>query len=152
MIALRRYCSADLPAIAALFYETVHTVCGRDYGREALEAWASGSIDEAAWDASLQAHVSLIAQVDGEIVGFGDMDATGYLDRLYTAAAWQGRGVGTAICDALEATVPAARYTTNASITARSFFARRGYRVLCAQQVVRRGVTLTNYKMEKSGK
>lgn len=151
-ILLRRYRADDLPALTALFYTTVHTVCAKDYGREKLDAWASGTIDEAAWDASLRAHVSLVAEADGKIVGFGDMDATGYLDRLYTAADWQGRGVGTAICDALEAAVSSACYTTHASITARPFFERRGYCVLYAQQVVRRSVTLTNYRMEKRTK
>ena len=146
---LRPYRSADLSALALLFYHTVHTVCTRDYTPQQLDAWASGSIDEAAWDASLRAHVTQVAEVSGEIVGFGDMDESGYLDRLYVAAEWQHCGIATAICDALEAAVPSACYTTHASKTARTFFEQRGYRVLYAQQVVRQGVTLTNYVMEK---
>ena len=34
--------------------------------------------------------------------GFADMDADGYLDRLYVHKDYQGRGVATALCDALE--------------------------------------------------
>ena len=148
-IDLRPYHTTDLPALARLFYRTVHTVCTQDYTPQQLDAWADGSIDEAAWDASLRAHVTRIAEVSGEIVGFGDMDETGYLDRLYVAADWQKRGIATAICDALEAAVPSACYTTHASKTARTFFERRGYRVRYAQKVVRRSVALTNYVMEK---
>ena len=148
-IDLRPYCFADLPALARLFYRTVHTVCAQDYTPQQLDAWASGSIDETAWDVSLRAHVTRIAEVDGEIVGFGDMDETGYLDRLYVAADWQHIGIATAICDALEAAVPTACYTTHASKTARAFFERRGYRVRYAQEVVRRDVKMTNYVMEK---
>ena len=150
-IDLRPYCTADLPALARLFYRTVHTVCAKDYTPQQLNAWASGSIDEAAWDASLRAHVTRIAEVGGEIVGFGDMDETGYLDRLYVAADWQKCGIATAICDALEAAVPSACYTTHASKTARTFFECRGYRVRYAQAVERRGVKMTNYVMEKRG-
>ena len=57
----------------------------------------------------------------------------------------QGRGVASALCDAL----PAARIT-HASITARPFFERRGWHVVKEQQVERRGVLLTNFVMERS--
>ena len=40
--------------------------------------------------------------MDGQIVCFGDMDETGYLDRLYVHKDYQCRGVASAICDALE--------------------------------------------------
>ena len=39
--------------------------------------------------------------------------------------------------------------TTHASITARPFFARRGYIVKRKQRVVRKGISLTNYVMVK---
>ena len=85
------------------------------------------------------------------MAGFADMDQAGYLDRLYVHRDFQRRGIATALCDALEAACPCARYTTHASITARPFFLARGYRVVRAQQVERRGVKLTNFVMEKPG-
>ena len=91
------------------------------------------------------------AEMDGKIVGFGDMDETGYLDRLYVHKDYQRRGVATAICDALEQRTKAAEFTTHASITARPFFEKRGYTVAREQQVERRGVWLTNFVMKKSG-
>ena len=39
--------------------------------------------------------------------------------------------------------------TTYASITAKSFFEKRGYKVIKEQHVERKGVLLTNYLMEK---
>ena len=41
------------------------------------------------------------------------------------------------------------KITTHASITAKSFFLKRGYQVIKEQQVIRNGVVLTNYVMEK---
>lgn len=38
---------------------------------------------------------------------------------------------------------------THASITARPFFEKRGYRVVKEQQVERRGIRLTNFVMKK---
>ena len=73
----------------------------------------------------------------------------GYLDRLYVHKDYQGMGVGTAICDALESHIHEGRIYTHASITARPFFEKRGYRLVKEQQVERRGVLLTNFVMEK---
>ena len=141
---LRAYQSGDLPAILNLFRDTVHTVCARDYTRSQLDAWAPAELDAAAWDASLLAHQTLVAEENGSIIGFADLAEDGYLDRLYVHRDWQGRGVASALCDAL----PGARLT-HASLTARPFFERRGWHVVREQQVERRGVRLTNFVMER---
>ena len=141
---LRAYRGSDLPAILSLFRDTVHTVCARDYTRSQLDAWAPAEPDAAAWDASLRAHRTLVAEEDGRILGFADLGSDGYLDRLYVHRDWQGRGVASALCAAL----PGAR-RTHASITARPFFERRGWHVVKEQRVERRGVALTNFVMEK---
>ena len=149
-MTLRPYRTGDLAAIAALFYESVHTLCRSDYTKEQLGAWATGHIDEIAWDASLRAHHTLVAEENGVLLGFADMAEDGYLDRLYVHPAHTKKGVATALVNALEAACPAAQFTTHASMTARPFFEKRGYRVEQEQQVVRRGVTLTNFIMKKT--
>ena len=146
---LRLYESGDCPALARLFYDTVHTVNGRDYTPEQLAAWADGQVDLSAWDTSFLAHHTLVAEEDGVILGFADMDGSGYLDRLYVHKDRQSQGVASALCDALEDACPAAVFTTHASLTARPFFEGRGYRVLRRQTVIRHGVALDNYVMEK---
>lgn len=147
---IRRYEPEDLGQITALFYDTVHTVNAADYSPEQLDAWADGALDLDRWNGSLLAHHSLVA-VEGRdlIVGFGDIDETGYLDRLYVHKDRQGLGIATALCDRLERAVDAPVITTHASITARPFFEGRGYRVLREQRVERHGVRMTNYVMEK---
>ena len=145
---LRAYQSSDCGEMAALFYETVHTINAADYTTEQLRAWATGEVDLAAWDRSFQEHDTVVAVEDGIIVGFGDMDASGYLDRLYVHRAYQGQGIASAICDRLEGRIPG-KIVTHASLTARPFFEKRGYRVVREQQVERRGVKLTNFVMEK---
>ena len=149
---IRPYTAADCPAVLALFYHTVHTVNRRDYAPDQLDAWAPADPDAARWDSSLRQHTALVAEDEaGRLLGFADMDvAAGYLDRLYVAAGCQRQGVGTALCDALEGQLaPGARVTVHASLTARPFFEARGYQVVRARQVERRGVTLPNLVMEK---
>lgn len=143
-MTLRPYRSEDCPALAALFYDTVHTVNARDYTPEQLDAWAGGRVDLDAWDASFLAHTTLVAEAEGIIVGFADLAEDGYLDRLYVHKDWQGRGVATALCDALSGAK-----LTHASLTARAFFEKRGWRVVKQQQVERRGVLLTNFVMKR---
>lgn len=147
-VQIRRYKPRDAGELAELFYQTVHAVNARDYTQKQLDAWADGKMDLNAWDQSLREHVSFVAVVGGVIAGFGDVDRTGYLDRLYVHKDYQGRGVATALCGALEQ-VAAGDVVTHASITARPFFEKRGYRVLRKQQVIRQDVSLTNYVMKK---
>ena len=145
---LRRYKQSDCRELAELFYNTVHTVNAADYNNEQLNAWATGRVDLEAWNKSLQEHYS-IAVDKGIIVGFGDIDQTGYLDRLYVHADYQGRGIATAICNKLEQSV-SGKIVTHASVTAKPFFEKRGYKVIKEQRVERQGVFLTNYVMEKA--
>lgn len=146
---IREYRSSDLREIVELFYDTVHTVNAGDYTPEQLNAWADGSPDLAEWGRTLLEHIAFVAEDGGGIVGFGDIDPSGYLDRLYVHKDCQRRGVAAALCDALEGAVNAERIITHASITAKPFFEKRGYQVAWEQQVLRHGTALTNYRMEK---
>ena len=146
---VREYQRDDCKEIAELFYNTVHTVNANDYTEEQLTAWATGNADLEQWDRSLQEHFSLVAVDAGMIVGFGDIDSTGYLDRLYVHKNYQRKGIATAICDVLEQAV-VGKVITHASITARPFLENRGYKVIREQQVTRQNVLLTNFIMEKS--
>ena len=123
-----------------------------------LDQWQKGYPSREVWIQDIEDGCAYLAVEDGQIVGFGDMDDTGYLDRLYVHAKYQGRGIASAICDRLErkwleqksAGKPVSKkIITHASITARPFFEKRGYRVVKEQQVTRQGVLLINYVMEK---
>lgn len=145
---LRKYNPSDCREIAKLFFDTVHTINAKDYTEEQLNAWASGKVDIKNWNRSFLRNHSIVAEEHGIIVGFGDMDKSGYLDRLYVHKDFQNKGIATAICNALEASAPD-RIITHASITAKGFFIKRGYRVIKSQQVERKGVLLKNFIMEK---
>lgn len=145
---IREYQSADCKELTELFYNTVHTVNAKDYTKEQLDVWATGQVNLKKWNQSLQEHFSIVVVDDDVIVGFGDIDVTGCLDRLFVHSDYQGKGIATAICNQLEAAVQGS-IVTHASITARPFFENRGYIVIKEQQVVRQGISLTNFIMEK---
>lgn len=145
---IREYRPEDCAELTRLFYDTVHTVNRKDYTPAQLDAWADGTPDLERWNRSLQEHFSLVALEGKQIIGFGDMDSTGYLDRLYVHKDYQSKGVATALCDRLEQAVDGT-IVTHASITARPFFEGRGYVMVKAQQVERKGILLRNFVMEK---
>lgn len=148
-IHIRLYQPADLPQIGQLFYDTVHKVNAKDYTQEQLDAWADGKIDAAAWDESFQKHYAIVAEKDGMIVGFGDIDLQkSYLDKLYIHKDHQRQGIANLICNELEKATAIRPITVHASVTAKPFFEKRGYRTLEKQEVERKGVKLINYVME----
>ena len=145
---IRKYQPSDCKELTELFYNTVHNVNAKDYTKEQLNVWATGQVDLEKWNDSLQKHFSVVA-VDNEIiVGFGDIDKTGYLDRLFVHTDYQSKGIATAVCNQLEQAIKG-DITTHASITAKSFFEKRGYKIAKEQQVERQGIFLTNYVMIK---
>ena len=112
--------------------------------------------DRMLWKESCHDHYCLIAEDKHEILGFGDITKKGYLDRLFTNANYQRCGVANRLCSMLEEytfqelAVPSVHVA--ASITALRFFLDRDYRIITKQQVMRRGIALTNYAMAKYSK
>lgn len=145
---LRAYQQSDCESLAELFYHTVHIINAKDYTKEQLDVWAARQVDLEKWNQSLQEHYSIVAVENGVIAGFGDIDKTGYLDRLFVHADNQGKGIATAICEQLEQVVKG-NITTHASITAKPFFEKRGYKVVEEQQAERQGIYLTNFVMSR---
>ena len=145
---IRRYQHSDCKELAELFYNTVHNVNVKDYTQEQLAVWADGKTDLKKWNELLRTHYTIVAVKNEIIVGFGDIDKTGYLDHLFVHADYQGIGIATLICNQLEQAVQG-KIITHASITAKPFFEKRGYKVVEKQNVQRQGVFLTNYIMEK---
>ena len=81
---LREYIPSDCAQLAELFHQTVHSVNAKDYTQEQLDAWATGEVDFQAWDESFRTHRTIVATENGAIVGFGDMDGSGYLESIRT--------------------------------------------------------------------
>lgn len=152
-IALRSFRAEDLQEILTLFYQTIHYINAKDYTEEQLDVWAPQYPDEQAWLCSLEDHVTIVACHEAKIIGFGDITKMGYLDRLYVHKDFQRWGVGTLLTESLEQyakEMGQKQVTTAASITARPFFAQRGYQLLKEQQVWRKGIGLTNFLLAKN--
>jgi putative acetyltransferase len=94
---VREYRAGDVAAIVALFRDTVRLVNSRDYSPEQVEAWAPDDIDVGVWAHRLARAFSVVAEIDGRVAGFADVEDVGHLDCLYVHAGHQRCGVGRAL-------------------------------------------------------
>lgn len=145
---IRQYKNNDFETVAKLFYETVHTVNAEDYASEQLTAWAKSPDSLKSRQNDLLKQFTLIAEINGAVVGFGSIDQAGRLDLLFVHKDHQRTGVATALCNKLERGFSAVK--TYASITAKPFFEKRGYAVIKSQTVERSGIKLQNFEMLKT--
>jgi putative acetyltransferase len=146
---IRSYKQTDCEGMAALFYDTVHSVNCADYTEEQLSAFASGEVSLEEWNRAFSENHTVVALDDGKIVGFGTIEKTGHIDKLYVHKAFLRRGIGSAICDVLEQNFWEGKITVNSSITARPFFEARGFTVIKELLSVYGCVHLTEFVMEK---
>lgn len=151
---IRTFKSLDLEAILQVFYEAVHTTGAKYYDQEQVNTWApEDGLDKDSWLKSLSDNITYVVELDGKIVGFGDMTHTGYIDRLYVLKNYQGQGVALAILKKLEEEahrLDLKELTTEASIMAMPLAKRQGYEVVAEQRKVYRGKEFINYIMRKN--
>jgi len=149
---IRSFVDTDLEPITRLFTESVHTLAVGAYGDGQREAWAPRPPDTDYWRRRLQPLRTLVAENDGELVGFISFQENGHIDMMYTAPRHSRRGVATVLFKRVEATLISLgviELFTEASLVARPFFERHGFRVTEEQNVSVRGTTLTRFAMSK---
>ncbi|MBU4638303.1 GNAT family N-acetyltransferase [Bacillus toyonensis] len=151
-IIIRTFQKEDLETVLQLFYETVHTVNARDYNELQLQAWAPKRLDRERWLQSLEKNICYVAEYRGVIVGFGDYNDEHYIDRLFTHKDYQGKGVASYILQKLEkeaVNLGHGDIYIEASITAKSFFERKGFICIKEQKKQHNGQIFINYVMKK---
>jgi len=151
---LRKYHPNDCKEVLELFYNTIHSINAADYTNSQLDAWASKEMDLYTWNERLLRNdYAVVAELNDIIVGIGTADDTGYFDLLYVHKDYQRMGIATLIANDIEVYLfnkGAQAISTDASITAKPFFVKRGYFVQKEQSVWCRGQYLTNFKMQKA--
>ena len=149
---VRKFIESDVEQILQLFYDTIHTINAKDYSKSQLDAWGVENPEKDKWLDSLKHNITFITEINGKIVGFGDLNDKKYIDRLYTHKDYQGLGSASKILCTLEQEAKKLGYTelyTEASITAKPFFQNRGYKILQSQNKQHNGHVFVNFIMKK---
>lgn len=149
---IRLYTPADLDGLIRLFHASVRRIAIKDYTEDQVKAWAPDDADRERWASRRASRPTWVAEIDGVLAGFTDLEPDGHVDMMFVHPDHQGRGVAGALLRQVEAEAARLgldRLFTEASITARPFFERKGFRVIAPQTVSVRGQDMTNYRMEK---
>jgi putative acetyltransferase len=149
---IRDYCSSDAPAITRLFYDTVHSVNLQHYSEQQVAAWAPAVPDPGIWHLRMSQGCTLVAEENGQIIAFAELERDGHLDLFYCRKDAIGRGVGRTLYGTVElkaVELGLDRIFTDSSLTARPFFERCGFSTVRRQIVTRSGIELSNFRMEK---
>jgi len=150
-LSVRSSRSSDLDAVVAIFLGAIREVAGKDYDPAQIDAW--GWVDRDAWAKRRPSRPGWVALRDAAVIGFADLEPDGHLDLMYVHPAHQRIGVASLLLATIEADAKVqklSRLFTEASVTARPFFEKRGFAVLAEQLVVLRGQRLAKFRMEKS--
>ena len=149
---IRKFRNGDEERLRQLFFETIRHVNAADYTPEQLRAWAPDDMDAERWAQRVRAIDPFICEIDGQIVGYADLQDTGYIDHFFVDRHYQRCGAGRALMTEIEKTALGKgieELTAHVSITARPFFESFGFEVIDPQVVTIEGVELTNYIMRR---
>ncbi|QGM99026.1 GNAT family N-acetyltransferase [Methylocystis parvus] len=149
---LRPFLPSDAPTLAALFRASVEELTAEDYSDDQREAWASVADDEEAFARKLAGELTIVAIIGVEIAGFASLKDNTLFDMLYVRPDLAGRGVGSALADAIEKLAGGRgtkKLTVEASDAAREFFAARFYVAQSRNTVTVGGEWLGNTTMIK---
>lgn len=152
-ISVRNYRPEDVEALANIFFNTIHRINIEHYTEEQVDVWAPrSSLETEGWAKKFSRTNPIIALAGDKIVGFAEFEPNGHIDCFYCHHEWIGKGVGSALMSEILTRAKSSnidRIFSEVSITARPFFEKQGFAVLTEQKVVRNGIELTNFKMER---
>lgn len=154
---LRRFKEEDTKQLCDIYYDTIHNVNKNDYTEEELEAWApSNSYNEESYkkDTERWNKINPFVVVDNDIaVGFAELEDNGHINCFFVHHEYQGRGVGSMLLDACMEEAVKLKYkkiVAEVSITAKTFFQRKGFRVIKPIVCEISGLKMNYFLMERN--
>ena len=147
---IRRYAPGEEASLFEVFFTAVHLVACHDYTTEQVEAWAPRNLDMTLWQNKIRAINPFVAELDGEFVGYADVQSSGYIDHFYVSGKHPRRGIGSLLMNRIleEASLLGVRtLTSHVSRTAQPFFAKFGFHVTEQRYPEVRGIVIPNAGM-----
>jgi putative acetyltransferase len=155
MIRLRPFRPGDEGALRAVFTSAIREVASRDYTPQEIDAWAPlewDADDLEDWAKRMHGLQPFVAEIGDRIVGYADLQPSGYIDHFFVAGQAGGQGVGGALMRRIVAEAGArglAELTSHVSLTAQPFYAHFGFEILEQCRPVIGDVELRNALMRK---
>lgn len=130
-ITVRQASEADKPALKAILRDTFDSTWRPHITPAAIERYLTASLA----DRFIEEHGQecLVAQADGEVVGFVHWEGD-FIDALHVRASYARKGIGRRLMDGAEAAIAAAGFgqvrleTDTFNEASQAFYRSRGYR------------------------
>jgi len=153
IMLIREFKIGDENALWEVFYSAIHVTAAADYSTAHLEAWATSmNPDLAKWSRRVQTMRPFVAEHDGTIVGYADVQPNGYIDHFYVSPTMGRRGVGSTLMQRIHEVALIQKNESlfsNVSLTARPFFERWGFEIQSSKPALFGGLSFANFQMRK---
>lgn len=149
---IRRFKPGEEPALLEIYHSAIHLIASRDYTQEQVNAWAPASLDEELWVRRIRGINPFVAELEGALVGYADIQDSGYIDHFFVSGRHSRQGIGRSLMEALESEAKhlgVTELTSDVSRTAQPFFARFGFQIVEQRMPVVRGIEVPNARMCK---
>lgn len=153
---IRRYAIGEEMALLAIFQSSVRGIAWRNYTLAQIEAWSPAKVTgelRKQWVDRIRSNQPWVAEVDGKLAAFADLQPSGHIDQFFVAAEFAGQGIGAALMRHLHEqafSCGIVRLSAHVSLTAQSFFQSFGFDLEKEQRQVIRGIELRNAVMSKT--
>lgn len=155
LVKIRHYRNGEEPGLFESYYSAIHLIACRNYTPEQLRAWAPCDFDMDLWCRRIRAIDPFVAELEGKIVGYADLQPSGYIDHFFVSGTHPHQGIDTQLMRHLLnlANVQGiCELTSDVSLTAQPFFRRFGFSVVEQRFPERRGVVLPNAFMRRGAR
>lgn len=147
---IRRYRAGEESSLFDVYFTAIHLVASHDYTPEQVQAWAPRDLDVDLWAGKMREINPFVADLNGEIVGYADVQSNGYIDHFFVSGKHPRRGIGSLLMkkilsEAASLSIPL--LTSNVSRTAQPFFQRFGFVILEKRNPEIRGIVVPNAMM-----
>jgi putative acetyltransferase len=149
---IRRFEPGEEPALFDIYHSAIHLIASRDYTEEQVNAWAPAVLDEELWVRRIRGINPFVAELEGILVGYADVQASGYIDHFFVSGRHPRQGIGRSLMEVLESEAKrlgVTELTSDVSRTAQPFFTRFGFQIVEQRVPVVRGIEVPNARMCK---
>lgn len=155
MIKVRKFRKGEEETLRQLCIDTNRHVTALEYGAILVEKWCARLASSARWRDRVQRKNPWVAVSDSVIVGFAELTEPGQIGAFYSHFQWQGKGVGSALLEALESEAQKIGFETicvDSSMSASRFFERKGFRAVEERQALTDGIPSRSLFLVKSAR
>lgn len=149
---IRRFHSGEESKLFEVYYSAIHLVARHNYDADQINAWAPRDLDQTLWTNKIQSIKPFVAELNGKIVGYADVQGSGYIDHFFVSGYYPRQGIGTGLMIAIHeeaARLGLSELTSDVSRTAQPFFEKFGFNIVEQRTPELRGVVVPNALMRK---